>query len=347
MAEPTLSLTWDGIRNEVYEYLFGGGDEGFTNETDNDRIRSVERACESGLRQFYNPPPIEGRTHDWSFLMPASTLSLNAAYSTGTITYDHTGGANELQATLASGTWPSWAASGMIEISGNDHPVATRVSDTIITLDSNNNPGSDVAALTTYKLHQDDYDLPDDFGNILGNFTFAQVDNTLRTVEIVGENRMRELRQRDYNQSYSSGDPFYGAIRPKARATTTTGTRYEAMFWPDVVADATLTYRYRVMPDKPISGSGSANDLIYGITQHGSAILYSCLAEAERRMEGERGTMWAQFQLLLQSSVTRDRQDNKTEVFGYNGDASDSMGMYGPRRFTLFSSGVTYKGQGT
>ena len=101
------------------------------------------------------------------------------------------------------------------------------------------------------------------------------------------------------------------------------------------------------MPDKPISGSGSANDLIYGITQHGSAILYSCLAEAERRMEGERGTMWAQFQLLLQSSVTRDRQDNKTEVFGYNGDASDSMGMYGPRRFTLFSSGVTYKGQGT
>ena len=347
MVEPTLSLSWDDIRNEVYEYLFGGGDEGFTNETDNDRIKSVERACYSGLRQFYSPPPVDGRTHDWSFLMPTATLSLNGAYSTGTIAYDHTGGANELQVTLSGGTWPSWAASGMIDIAGNDYPVESRVSDTVLTLDANNNPGADVAASTSYNLHQDDYELPDDFGSVLGTFTFAQVDNTLQPVNIVGENRMRELRQRDYNQSYTSGDPFYGAIRPKARANRLPGTRYEVMFWPDVSSDATLTYRYRVMPDKPITGDASADDLIYGITQHGETILYSCLAEGERRMEGERGEMWAQFQVLLQTSVMRDRQDNKTEVFGYNGDASDSAGMYGPKRFTLFSSGVTYKGQGT
>ena len=347
MAEPTLSLAWGDILNEVYEFVFGGGDKGYTGETDTDRTRLVERHCNSGLRVFYSSPLIEGRTHDWSFLMPAANLTLNASYSTGTIAYDDTGGANENQVTLSGGTWTSWAASGKIDISGTSYPILKRVSDSILTLGPTDNPGSDVAASTSYSLHQDDYDLPDDFGSLLGNLTFSQVDNALQPVEIIGEGRIREMRQRDYSVSYSSQDPFYGAIRPKQRTANDMGTRYEILFWPDVTASATLTYRYRVMPDKPVSGSGSTSDRIYGITQHGQTILYSCLAEAERRMDGERGPMWQQFQELLAASVIRDRQDNKGEVFGYNGDWSDRREMLGSTRLTLFSSGVTYKGQGT
>ena len=120
MAEPTLSLTWDGIRNEVYESLFGGNDEGYTNESDTDRKRLVERTCESGLRQFYNPPPVEGRTHDWSFLMPVATLSLNAADSTGTVAATHGGVAR------SGGAWPAWAAAGEINISGANYAGDTR-----------------------------------------------------------------------------------------------------------------------------------------------------------------------------------------------------------------------------
>ena len=340
MAEPTLSLNWDGIRNEVYEFLFGGNDEGYTSETDTDRTRLIERVCESGLRQFYGPPPMEGRTHDWSFLMPVATLSLNASYSTGTIA------ATSGVVTLSGGTFPAWAASGEINVNGTNYTVNTRDSGTQVTLDDTSS-ASDVSALTTYSLHQDDYDLPDDFGNILGTLTYAQADNALQPVELVGEGRLRELRQRDYNVTYISEDPFYAAIRPKARTSTTSGTRYELMFWPDVTASATLSYRYRVLPDKPVSGPGSAGDRVHGVTQHGETILYSCLAEAERRMDGERGVMYQTFMEYLATSITRDRQDNKAEVYGYNADWSDRRELYGPRRLTLFSGGVTYKGQGT
>ena len=336
MTEPTLSLTWENIRNEVYEFLFGGNEDGYTNESDTDRKSIVDRVCHSGLRQFYNPPPVEGRTHDWSFLMPAASIALNASYSTGTVA------ATNGVVTLSGGTWPAWAAAGEISISGTNYSVNTRDSDSQLTLDDTSS-ASDAASSTSYSLHQDDYDLPDDFGSVLGVMTYAQADNALQPVEFVVEGRMRELRQRDYNTSYSGDDPFYASIRPKPRGSTVEGTRHQIMFWPDVTSAATLTYRYRVLPDKPISSS----DMVHGITQHSETILYSCLAEAERRMDGERGTQWQTFQEYLLTSVTRDRQDNKADIYGYNGDFSDRREMYGPRRLTLFSGGVTYKGQGT
>lgn len=335
MSEPTLSLSWEDIRNEVYEFLFGGNEAGYTSESDTDRKSIIDRVCHSGLRQFYHPPPVEGRTHDWSFLMPSATMSLNASYSTGTIA------ATNGVVTLSGGTWPAWSAAGEINISGTNYTISTRDSDTQLTL-GDISSASDASSSTTYSLHQDDYDLPDDFGNVLGVMTYSQADNAMQPVEFVGEGRMRELRQRD-NITYSGDDPLYAAVRPKARSSTLEGTRHEIMFWPDVTSAATLTYRYRVLPDKPIS----AGDMVHGISQHGETILHSCLSEAERRMDGERGTMWQTFQEFLLTSVTRDRQDNKADLFGYNGDSSDRREMYGPRRLTLFSSGVTYKGQGT
>ena len=61
MAEPTLSLTWDGIRNEVYESLFGGNDEGYTNESDTDRKRLVNLACVSfTIRHLSRAGPMTG-----------------------------------------------------------------------------------------------------------------------------------------------------------------------------------------------------------------------------------------------------------------------------------------------
>jgi hypothetical protein len=195
-------------------------------------------------------------------------------------------------------------------------------------------------------LHQDDYNLPDDFGMILGNFTFAQKDNVHVPCEIVGEGRIRELRQRDHNQSYSSQDPAYAALRPKP-TNPLIGDNWQVLFWPKVTSASTVTYRYRVTVDKPVSGADSANDYVYGVSQYSETILYSCLAEAERRKDGERGPMWQHFLELLQTSVIRDRQDNKANLFGYNADWSDRTEMYAPRRGSLWSDSVTYKGQGT
>lgn len=101
--------------------------------------------------------------HQWTYLWTHGRINLNAAYDTGTVTYDHTGGTYERQLTLASGTWPTWATLGMVRISGITYKVDRRISSTVLTLDSVQNPGEDVAAGTSYTLAQDTYEMPSDF----------------------------------------------------------------------------------------------------------------------------------------------------------------------------------------
>lgn len=76
-------------------------------------------------------------------------------YSTGTVAYDHTGGANERQLTLSGGTWPTWAKlPGRVFINDDWYALNTRVSDTVVTLTSGDNPGSDIAAGASYFAEQ-------------------------------------------------------------------------------------------------------------------------------------------------------------------------------------------------
>ena len=329
MAESTLSLSFEDLRDAVYEYLYGG-DGDHSGESDANRKALVDRVVYSGLRQFYKPPPVGQKVHDWSFLMPVTTLSINAPYTTGTIA------ATNGVVTLSAGTWPTWAASGMIEISGTDYSVATRTSDSQLVLDDTSS-ASDVDASTSYDLHQDDYDLDDDFGRILGPFTFAQADNAWYTCQVVGEARIRELRQRGRS---GSGDPQFAAIRPKA-FTASTGTRQEVLFWPQITSSATVTYKYRVRPNKP----SLSNDYLYGGSDHSETILYSCLSEAERRLDDERGPMFARFQEALVSSIMFDSKDNTAEHLGYNGDDSDGIPVFNRNRQFLYSGQVTYKNE--
>jgi hypothetical protein len=415
MAESTLTLTVDDLRNSITEEMYGG--DGLYSSLSSAEKVIVERTRASGMRQFYSPPPIGGKAHQWSFMFPVTTLSINAPQSSSTITYDHTGGSSETLITLASGTWPSWAADAHISIAGTNYPVATRVDDTKLTLGSSDNPGADVAALTEYSLHQDDYTLPDDFGRIMGSFTFAQGDNAWYTSQIVGEARIREMRMRGFNNASSQGDPRFAAIRPKVRndnyttgtvgydhtggsaerniyasgtafpswagsakiriASTTydvdtrvsdtsltltsssnpgsdvsagtsytlihaSGGRQEVMFWPNISSAATVTYRYRILPDD----ISDTNPYPYGATDHSEAILYSCLSEAERRIDNERGVMFQRFVECLSASIARDSRDNRPEILGYNGDESDGRAMFGGHRDFLYGTGISHKGTG-
>ena len=146
-----------------------------------------------------------------------------------------------------------------------------------------------------------------------------------------------------FNQNFASGDPQFAAIRAKNKTDVNIGTRSEVLFWPAITSSGTISYRYRVAVSKPIS----LNDYVPGMPMHAETVLYSCLAEAERRMDGERGVMFEKFMELLTSSVLRDQQDNKPEVLGYNSDDSEGREMYSHHRLLLYGSGVTYKGQGT
>lgn len=115
-------------------------------------MRDARRAVRNAYREI-------AQAARWSYTYTRGRLDTVASYTTGTITYTNSSRA----VTLASGTWPSWAAYGAIAISNVAYEIASRDSNTQITLSVNSNPGADVAAGTAYTLYRDSYPLPSDF----------------------------------------------------------------------------------------------------------------------------------------------------------------------------------------
>lgn len=99
---------------------------------------------------------------DWTCYQRFGRMNLTGPYTAGTVAYDHTGGAVERQLTLTGGTWPDWAAYGSLHVGIERYLATTRVSNTVLQLDSNENPGADFAA-TAYSLSRERYPLPVDF----------------------------------------------------------------------------------------------------------------------------------------------------------------------------------------
>lgn len=117
-----------------------------------DTARDARRAVQQAYREF-------SAVRRWTYYMSRGRVTTSAPYSTGTITYTN----SSRTLTLASGTWPSWSAYGVVVISDVPYEVASRTSDSLLTLSLTSNPGADVAAGTTYTIYRDRYPMPCDF----------------------------------------------------------------------------------------------------------------------------------------------------------------------------------------
>jgi hypothetical protein len=98
------------------------------------------------------------RERQWAWYQSHGAVTLQAPYDTGTITLTN-GSAN---VTLATGTWPSWAASGKILYDGKWMRIASRTSDSVIVLQTA--WAEDTIAGASYVLYRDEYTLPTDCG---------------------------------------------------------------------------------------------------------------------------------------------------------------------------------------
>lgn len=98
----------------------------------------------------------------WTYLLRSHRIYVPAQHVTGTVSYDHTGGASERLLTFSSATLPTWAGSGVIEFDNRRHKVSSKLSTSTLQLDATLNPGDDVAA-TSYILWQNLFALPEDF----------------------------------------------------------------------------------------------------------------------------------------------------------------------------------------
>jgi len=140
---------------------------------------------------------------DWPTLTRPDRIHLRAPQTTGTVVYQHSGGAYERQLTLTGTTWPSWCVDAVVRFDGLVSHVEAKKSDTVITLDVRINPGEDVAS-ASYSLFPQWYILPEDFRS----FTGPVREDTGYTLSPISLTEMLRL----YRSQYSTGKPQFYAI---------------------------------------------------------------------------------------------------------------------------------------
>ena len=306
MAESTLSITYQEIRNEV-GYVLGYGLN--TASSWNDRqTELVDMVIRSGLKMFYSPAALDGVSHEWTFMRPIADLTTTAPYSTGTI---------EIASgvvTLTTGTWPSWAAQGDLVTDGKLYTINTRDSDSQLTMDDTT---VTLAAGATYEIRRYSYDLADDYGGLDGPITYQPASNVpYRAIKIVGENRIRQVRQGEHFSTY----PEEAAIRSKV-FDATVGSRYELLLWPAPDAEYQLQYRYKSNPDDLTE----TNKYPLGGFPHAETIKAACLAAAERESDEVQGVRYGYYMERLQTSIAIDRQENGPKHIGINRDRREDQ----------------------
>lgn len=162
----------------------------------------------------------------------------------------------------------------------------------------------------------DDYDLPDDFGGIDGQFLTFEAGQIYQPVEIVAEYQIRVLRGVEV-----SGIPRYAAVRPKT-SDGTDGQRWEILFWPNPNDAYTFTGTYQALQE----AIDDSAPYPLGGEPHVETVLASCLAVAEYETTEQRGVRWQQFMDRLRTSIDYDAALFVPPSLGYGHDPSNHLG---------------------
>jgi hypothetical protein len=289
MSESSLSIGLPDLLSAVGFFLgFGSNSLNWTAS----QLSELTAIVQSGVRRVYYPPALNAQVagYEWSWLHPNSYIDIVAPYATGTVTI-----VNGV-VTLVGGTFPTWVNDQTrMSITGVSYQVDTRDSNSQVTLvDTSVN----AVAGTIYQVAQFAYDLPDNFGRLLGGFHYPP-EAYRRPISIISAGRIEDLQ----SQTNLTGTPHEAAVRYKS-SDGTTGQRQEVMFYPTSSAPWTLSYEYEAY-------SGSLTDTFpypLGGMQLAELYIESCLAVAETRVNDEIGQHAAQFQSLLMDAIARDRK---------------------------------------
>lgn len=189
-----------------------------------------------------------------------------------------------------------------------------------------------VAELVTV-ISQEANDLPDSFGRVLGEISFAPT-LYLASILMISENKIMTMK----GQDSTVGPPRYAAVRGKSGTpTATAGQRSEIIWYPIPDAAYTLKYKYEGYSGKLTA----ANPYPLGGMKHSETIMESCLAVAEQRANDEKGLHWEQFVSLLTASMAQDRKSGARH-FGQMG--SPELAGPDPTERVYANGLITYKG---
>lgn len=149
----------DALRRGL-NFLGGNVDGGTPNDS---TVRDVKAAIIDALAEL-------GAVHEWNYLVDERAVTFPEPYDTGTIAYT----ATTRTLTLTSGTWPTWAAQGVVHIDNAHCKVERRSSSSVLILEEATAPSADVDAGTSYTLYRDQYPLPEGTQAIAAPFIDGQ-----------------------------------------------------------------------------------------------------------------------------------------------------------------------------
>ena len=273
-----MQATYATLLERVGHFLFG-----LRTGYSADQINDIEECIEDGLQKVYT-------AHTWSFFRPIETITTTAPYATGTITV-----ASGV-VTLSDGTFPSWAAQGVLELDDDYYEVDTRDGDTQITLEDTSVTD---AVASTYELGRLEYDLPATFEAIEGDLIYEPGQSDFYPpVRQRHDDQIRRLLQDD---PYYDRPVYYG-VRT-VEFVQTVGSRRRLTFYPTADAAYVLTARMKVRPLMidatnlyPVGGETLAQ-----------LITEACLSAAERNYDEQGKRHTEQFLEMLPLAIAADQ----------------------------------------
>lgn len=318
MAESSLSIGLPELIQEVGFFLSYGR----TVATDGDaaKLAEVMSIIQSGVRRVYYPLPAGQAAvgHEWSWLRPTATLTLQQAVSGALTRGSFTAGDSITQTTtLARATYVSDDGSEMTL-----YGVSGIADGTSTWYPSDDDDDTTNAWTPTEIADTSKYDLPDDFGRLVGGLNFSP-NAYRRAIEVVPIAQILEMRAINAVTSY----PLYAAVRYK-ESDGSSGQRQEILFFPQPDQAFVLHYEYEAY-------SGALSDSYpypLGGMQLAELYIESCLAVAESRLNDEIGNHTAQYQALLADAIVRDgRRDARS--YGQMGHVEEFSDRYRRGRY--------------
>ena len=287
-----ILTTYSSLLARVGHALFG-----IRSSFSADQTVDITDCIRDGIRRVY-------ASHEWSFLRPLQDVTTTAPYTTGTVTI-----VNGV-VTLATGTWPSWADYGILKVSNSYYSIATRGSDSEITL---NDTTVDVDPGTSYELGRPEIPLDASFEDMSPDSDLTYYPDQNELYPAVFQRYDATIRKLQMNDPYHDR-PRYYSVRT-VEFDPTTGSRKRLAFYP--VPDAAYVLRCPMIL-RPTMLSSTNSEPIGGEALS-QVILEACLAAAEHNYDDTEAVHEKRYLELLPLAIRTDQERSSPASLG--GDA--------------------------
>ena len=285
-----MVASYDTLLERVGHELFG-----IRSDFTADQTTDILQCIRDGLRYVYS-------AHEWSFFRPVQDITTTAPYTTGTITV-----ASGV-VTLTGGTWPTWADTGILKVNSNYYHVASRDTDTQVTLDY---LSLTIAVAATFELGRPEIPMPDEFEAVSGDRSLTYYPGLNECYPPVCEKHDQALRTMQQN------NPDYERPRYYSIRTTTfdpaVGSRKRLAFYP--TPDASYVLRVPMIL-RPLMIT-TANPYPVGSEQLSQLIIEACLSSVELDFyEKTDGRHTQVFRAMLAKAIATDQERSSPTSLG-------------------------------